>query len=446
MRRIRRTDDPPRWHRASREGSRDGGVSYRRRRHGPGSAASCPARRPSSPWPPSCGSSSTRGTSTTTRATRCCGRATPSHGLHAGVRGAVRPHAAPARDRAPARWRCRSATTARSTSWAGSRCCASAALVWLTYRARRRAVLHRGRGDRRARRAHAAGAAARRAARLPGPGVRAALVVGAVLLEVAAPPARRCPVLALLAVAGPAAARRRGCWPALYALYCGCASRPYLAVARRSRRAVLGAERPDRHRRRAALPARDVATLAEAAGRRRDIEDVPYWTPQYFGSTLREPLLVGDPGRARVRLAAPARRLAPLAHPGRGRRRDDARVRGRPDLRAAADRPLRAHAGRPAVASSSGCRVRLAAAGAARHRARWALASRRRCAGSCSSSSCPRNVRMLDAAGDAHRPRRAASTRTCARSRARRASCAPPCDACGADRRPPTTGPIPYLR
>ena len=37
------------------------------------------------------------------------------------------------------------------------------------------------------------------------------------------------------------------------------------------------------------------ADLAEAVDRRRDIVDAPYWTAQYYGYTLREPLVVGIP-------------------------------------------------------------------------------------------------------------------------------------------------------
>ncbi len=37
------------------------------------------------------------------------------------------------------------------------------------------------------------------------------------------------------------------------------------------------------------------ADLAEAVDRRRDVVDAPYWTAQYFGYTLREPLVVGIP-------------------------------------------------------------------------------------------------------------------------------------------------------
>ena len=35
--------------------------------------------------------------------------------------------------------------------------------------------------------------------------------------------------------------------------------------------------------------------LAEAVDRRRDVVDAPYWTAQYYGYTLREPLVIGIP-------------------------------------------------------------------------------------------------------------------------------------------------------
>jgi hypothetical protein len=37
------------------------------------------------------------------------------------------------------------------------------------------------------------------------------------------------------------------------------------------------------------------ADLAEAVDRRRDVLDAPYWTAQYYGYTLREPLVIGIP-------------------------------------------------------------------------------------------------------------------------------------------------------
>ena len=37
------------------------------------------------------------------------------------------------------------------------------------------------------------------------------------------------------------------------------------------------------------------ADLAEAVDRRRDVVDAPYWTAQYYGYTLREPLVLGIP-------------------------------------------------------------------------------------------------------------------------------------------------------
>jgi hypothetical protein len=56
------------------------------------------------------------------------------------------------------------------------------------------------------------------------------------------------------------------------------------------------------------------AALAEEADRRRDVEDVPYWTVRYFGFVLREPLLLGVPvGLAFAWTYARKRSLLPLA-------------------------------------------------------------------------------------------------------------------------------------
>jgi hypothetical protein len=56
------------------------------------------------------------------------------------------------------------------------------------------------------------------------------------------------------------------------------------------------------------------ADLAEANDRRRDPEDVPYWTAQYFGYALREPLVLGVPiGLAFAWLHARRPALLPLA-------------------------------------------------------------------------------------------------------------------------------------
>src|SRR5215212_603757 len=114
-------------------------------------------------------------------------------------------------------------------------------------------------------------------------------IVGAVLLEVQRP-RRGIPVLVLLTVAG---LMRPEAWvlAGLYALWL---RRPaYLLLAAvapaiwaLSDLIVTGDALHSLH---------GTSDLAEAAGRRRDIEDAPYWTVKYFGSTLREPLLVGIP-------------------------------------------------------------------------------------------------------------------------------------------------------
>ena len=47
------------------------------------------------------------------------------------------------------------------------------------------------------------------------------------------------------------------------------------------------------------------ADLAEEVGRRRKVTQVPHWTAQYFGFTLREPLIARRAGRAGLRVDAP---------------------------------------------------------------------------------------------------------------------------------------------
>jgi hypothetical protein len=124
----------------------------------------------------------------------------------------------------------------------------------------------------------------------------AALVVGAVLLEVRRP-RRGAPVLALLALAG---LMRPEAW------VLGLAYAAYLCRWRspRERAALLALA--------AAAPAlwalsdwvvtgdplhslHGTAALAAQADRRRDIDQVPYWTAAYFGYALREPLILGVP-------------------------------------------------------------------------------------------------------------------------------------------------------
>ena len=125
----------------------------------------------------------------------------------------------------------------------------------------------------------------------------AALIVGAALLE-ARSPRRGPPVLVLLALAG---LLRPEAWvlAGLYTLYLWWPDRrPRRLLAP----AALAALAP------AIWAASDwlvtgdplhslhgTAALAEEVGRRRHIEQVPYWTAQYFGFTLREPLVLGIP-------------------------------------------------------------------------------------------------------------------------------------------------------
>ena len=124
----------------------------------------------------------------------------------------------------------------------------------------------------------------------------AALIVGAALLE-ARSPRRGAPVLALLALAG---LLRPEAWvlAGLYLLY--------LWPARSLRQMVVPAALT------ALAPViwagtdwlvtgdflhslHGTAELAEEVGRRRHIEQVPFWTVQYYGFTLREPLVLGLP-------------------------------------------------------------------------------------------------------------------------------------------------------
>ncbi|HET8949422.1 MAG TPA: hypothetical protein VFN44_02895 [Solirubrobacteraceae bacterium] len=124
----------------------------------------------------------------------------------------------------------------------------------------------------------------------------AALVVGAVLAE-ARGPKRGATVLALLAVAG---LLRPEAWvlSGLYVLWIwrendsrGRATAVAIAAAAPliwalSDWAVTGDPLHSLH---------GTADLAIANDRRRSITDVPYWTAQYFGYALREPLVLGVP-------------------------------------------------------------------------------------------------------------------------------------------------------
>ena len=124
----------------------------------------------------------------------------------------------------------------------------------------------------------------------------AALVVGAVLAE-ARKPRRGTLVLVLLAVAG---LLRPEAWvlSGLYVLWiwrdrdtAGRAAAIAIAAAApliwaASDWAVTGDPLHSLH---------GTADLAEAVDRRRDIVDAPYWTAQYYGYSLREPLVIGIP-------------------------------------------------------------------------------------------------------------------------------------------------------
>ena len=122
----------------------------------------------------------------------------------------------------------------------------------------------------------------------------AALVVGAVLVEARRPRAG-VPVLAILAVAG---LLRPEAWvlSGLYVLWI------WRATDRRALAIALAATAPLIWALSDWLVTGDplhslhgTADLAVANDRRRSIADVPYWTAQYFGYALREPLVAGIP-------------------------------------------------------------------------------------------------------------------------------------------------------
>jgi hypothetical protein len=143
----------------------------------------------------------------------------------------------------------------------------------------------------------------------------AALVVAAVLLE-ARRPRRGLPVLALLVVAG---LMRPEAWvlAGLYALWLW----PVLSPRRRAAMLALAAAAPLLWALTDWLVTGDplhslhgTANLAEANNRRRHIDQAPYWTAQYLGYALREPLVVGVPlGLAFAWLYARRRAALPLA-------------------------------------------------------------------------------------------------------------------------------------
>ena len=154
----------------------------------------------------------------------------------------------------------------------------------------------------------------------------AALVAGAVLLE-ARRPRRGAPVLALLAVAG---LLRPEAW-VLSGLYVLWLWRPNTSFRRRE-----GSDPSLREMKwwlalAAAAPVvwalsdwlvtgdplhslHGTADLAIANDRRRTIGEVPYWTAQYFGYALREPLVIGVPiGLVFAWFYARRRAVLPLA-------------------------------------------------------------------------------------------------------------------------------------
>ncbi len=143
----------------------------------------------------------------------------------------------------------------------------------------------------------------------------AALVVGAVLVEARRPRAG-VPVLVLLAVAG---LLRPEAWvlAGLYVLWIWAgrttrqravavalaAAAPLIWAA--SDWAVTGDPLHSLH---------GTADLAIANDRRRSLSDVPYWTAQYFGYALREPLVLGVPiGLAFAWFHARRQAVLPLA-------------------------------------------------------------------------------------------------------------------------------------
>ncbi|CAA9467606.1 MAG: hypothetical protein AVDCRST_MAG38-863 [uncultured Solirubrobacteraceae bacterium] len=124
----------------------------------------------------------------------------------------------------------------------------------------------------------------------------AALIVGAALLE-ARSPRRGAPVLVLLALAG---LLRPEAWvlAGLYVLWLW----PARGLRGSVVPALLAALAPVVWATTDWLVTGDLlhslhgtAELAEEVGRRRHIEQVPFWTAQYFGFTLREPLVLGVP-------------------------------------------------------------------------------------------------------------------------------------------------------
>lgn len=143
----------------------------------------------------------------------------------------------------------------------------------------------------------------------------AMLIVWAVLLE-AQRRRRGVGVLALLAVAG---LMRPEAWvlSGLYVLYLW----PTLAPRRRALFAAICASAPVLWALSDLLVTGDLlhslhgtSELAERNDRRREIHQVPYWTAQYLGFVLREPLVLGVPiGLAFAWVHRSRRALLPLA-------------------------------------------------------------------------------------------------------------------------------------
>jgi hypothetical protein len=143
----------------------------------------------------------------------------------------------------------------------------------------------------------------------------AVLVIGAVLLE-ARRPRRGVAVLVLLALAG---LLRPEAWvlAGLYWLYLW----PVATPGQRLRTFGLVLAAPLVWAGTDWIVAGDplhslhgTAALAEEADRRRDPEDVPYWTAKYFGYALREPMVIGVPlGIAFAWLYSRRRSVLPVA-------------------------------------------------------------------------------------------------------------------------------------
>jgi hypothetical protein len=143
----------------------------------------------------------------------------------------------------------------------------------------------------------------------------AALVVGAVLLE-ARRPRRGIPVLALLVLAG---LMRPEAWVlgVAYVLWLW----PAITPRRRAALLALSATAPVLWALSDWLVTGDAlhslhgtADLAAANNRRRRIDQAPYWTAQYLGYALREPLVIGVPiGLAFAWLNRRRRAVLPVA-------------------------------------------------------------------------------------------------------------------------------------